>query len=95
MGKMNKTALRVDFARSLKLEFHGSKVTNDLRAGENTQHDADGLVAAVGVSCLAGYEDTDAERMSVNSAIRHVVGGRAKSLNVASTSHLGSFGPQS
>ena len=29
MGETKKTALRVDFDRSLKVEFHGSKVTSD------------------------------------------------------------------
>ena len=29
MGETKKTALRVEFERSLKLEFHGSKVTSD------------------------------------------------------------------
>ncbi len=29
MGETERTALRVDFDRSLKLEFHGSRVTSD------------------------------------------------------------------
>ncbi len=29
MGETRKSALRVDFDRSLNLEFHGSKVTSD------------------------------------------------------------------
>jgi len=41
---------------------------------------------------LAGYEDTnDAERLSVDPAMRQVVGGRAKEHNAASTSEMGRF----
>ena len=41
---------------------------------------------------LAGYEDTnDAERLSVDPAMRQVVGGRAIDHNAASTSHVGRF----
>lgn len=31
MGEACKKALRVDFDRSIKLEFHGAKVTSDIR----------------------------------------------------------------
>jgi hypothetical protein len=43
-------------------------------------------------SRLAGYEDTnDAERLSVDPAMRHVVGGRACEHQAASTSQMGRF----
>ena len=39
-----------------------------------------------------GYEDTnDAERLCVDPAMRHVIGGRAKRLSAASTSQMGRF----
>jgi len=41
-------------------------------------------------SRLAGYEDTnDAERLSVDPAMRQVVGGRAREAHPASTSQMG------
>ncbi len=43
-------------------------------------------------SRLAGYEDTnDAERLSVDPAMRQVVGGRAKDKTAASNSLMGRF----
>ena len=43
-------------------------------------------------SRLAGYEDTnDAERLSIDPAIRHLIGGRAKERQAASTSQMGRF----
>lgn len=43
-------------------------------------------------SRLAGYEDTnDAERLSVDPAMRQVVGGRAREAHAASTSQMGRF----
>jgi len=43
-------------------------------------------------SRLAGYEDTnDAERLSVDPAMRHVVGERAKDKTAASVSQMGRF----
>lgn len=42
--------------------------------------------------CLAGSEDAnDAERLSVDPAVRHMVGGRAGNRNGASTSQMSRF----
>ena len=54
---------------------------------KTTRHTMGGLLRQSAFSRLAGYEDTnDADRTSVDPAIRHVVGGRAKTKQAESTS---------
>src|SRR5208282_6641342 len=55
----------------------GDEMLNDWRTGNNTQHSMVALMRQSIFSRLAGYEDTnDAERLSVDPTMRHVVGGR-------------------
>ena len=67
---------------------------HDSRLGSNKQHMLVPLLRQSIYSRLAGYEDVnDAERLSVDPAMRHVVGGRATlaDKHAASTSEVGCF----
>ena len=66
----------------------------DSRLGQNKQHGLLHLLRQSIYSRLAGYEDVnDAERLSVDPAMRHVVGGRATlpKKQAASSSEVGRF----
>ena len=66
----------------------------DSRVGSNKQHGLLPLLRQSIYSRLAGYEDVnDAERLSVDPAMRHVVGGRAALADkrAASASEVGRF----
>ena len=119
MGDCQKSDLRVDFDRMLKLKFLGSQVTTDAgllayreldevlgltemgavvltdsRQGSNKQHQLVPLLRQSIFSRLAGYEDViDAERLCIDPAMRHVVGGRAalSDKRAASASEVGRF----
>ena len=66
----------------------------DSRLGSNKQHRLVPLLRQSIYSRLAGYEDVnDAERLAIDPAMRHVVGGRAAlpKKQAASTSEVGRF----
>ena len=67
----------------------------DFRTGSNISHSMTALLRQSIYSRLAGYEDVnDAERLSVDPVMRHVVGGRAAQRQAASTSQIARFETQ-
>jgi len=79
---------------ALGLTKMADDLLGDSRLGSNKQHGILPLLRQSIYSRLAGYEDVnDAERLSVDPAMRHVVGGRAAMADkrAASTSEVGRF----
>ena len=82
---------------ALALTETGADNLQDCRLGQNKQHGLVPLLRQSIYSRLAGYEDVnDAERLCVDPAMRHVVGGRATRPGkfAASTSEVGRFETQ-
>ena len=77
---------------ALQLTDSAADVLHDTRTGRNTRHSLAALLRQSLFSRLAGYEDlNDAQRLRVDPAMRHVVGGRARDKTAASTSEIGRF----
>ena len=81
-----------DLDKAAKLTESGTAGLFDFRTGSNIQHSMTALLRQSIYSRLAGYEDVnDAERLSVDPVMRHVVGGRAVERQTASTSQVARF----
>jgi hypothetical protein len=83
-----------DLDEALGLTEMSVERLQDSRLGQNKQHGLLPLLRQSIYSRLAGYEDVnDAERLSVDPAMRHVVGGRASQpeKHAASSSEVGRF----
>jgi hypothetical protein len=80
------------FDDALGLTEIAESCLHDVRHGKKTQHSLGAQLRQSVFSRLAGCEDTnDAERLSVDPAMRHVVGGLAIDRSAASTSQVGRF----
>jgi hypothetical protein len=79
---------------AMHLTEMGAAAVEDSRLGQNKQHGLLPLLRQSIYSRLAGYEDVnDADRLRIDPAMRHVVGGRAsvKDNQAGSTSEMGRF----
>ncbi len=81
-----------DLDDAARLTESGAIELFDFRTGSNISHSMTALLRQSIYSRLAGYEDVnDAERLSVDPVMRHVVGGRAARKQAASTSQVARF----
>ena len=81
-----------DLDDAAQLTESGAVRLFDFRTGRNICHSMGALLRQSVYSRLAGYEDTnDAERLSIDPVMRHVVGGRAADRTAASTSQVSRF----
>ena len=116
-GKADAGPLRLEFDRSVKVEFCGSAISSDgglllhrelddalgltdmaallfadPRTGRNGRHRFISFLRQSIFSQLAGYEDfNDADRLSRDPVMRHLVGGRAVKYGAASASAMDRF----
>ena len=81
-----------DLDEACGLTLQSAQQLFDFRTGNNIRHNMTALLRQSIYSRLAGYEDVnDAQRLSVDPVLRHIVGGRAIEKQAASTSEVGRF----
>ncbi len=81
-----------DLDEATQLTESGASHLFDFRTGTNIQHSMAALLRQSIYSRLAGYEDVnDAQRLSVDPVMRHVIGGRASRKQAASISQVSRF----
>ncbi len=70
----------------------GGSILTEARRGKNIRHLVEALFRQSMFGRLAGYEDVnDAERLSLDPAMRTIVNARGLDRNAASTSEMGRF----